>query len=99
MILTPEEVAERWRVSVRHVYRLVERRELPAMRFGRTVRLRLYDVEDFECRSISSSASVEAGPPPSMSPESASSVTSLRQRAREMRRESTRHTPPGSPAP
>jgi len=80
-VMTPDEVAERWRVSVRHV----ERRELHALRFGRTVRLRLCDVEDFECRSISSSVSVADGPSQNTREPSASPGGSLRQLKREKR--------------
>ena len=38
-VLTCAEVAERLRISKKSVYRLVRRGELPALRFGRAIRI------------------------------------------------------------
>ena len=49
--LTPRQVAERWQCSERKVRYMVERGVLPAFNLdGKLLRLRLADVEEFECR-------------------------------------------------
>lgn len=45
--LTAEEVADQLRVSTMTVYRLIERRELPAVRVGRQVRVAATDLDEF----------------------------------------------------
>ena len=48
--LTPRQVAERWQCSERKVRYMVERGVLPAFNLdGKLLRLRLADVEEFEC--------------------------------------------------
>jgi excisionase family DNA binding protein len=46
-LLTVSEVAQALRVSNMTVYRLVSAGELPALRVGRSVRLRVADVESY----------------------------------------------------
>ncbi len=47
MLLTVREVAERLAVSRRHVWRLISANELPSIKFGRTTRVRVQDLEEF----------------------------------------------------
>jgi excisionase family DNA binding protein len=47
-LLTAEEVAERWQVSAKLVYRLAATGDVPAVRLGRCVRFRPDAVEAFE---------------------------------------------------
>lgn len=50
--LTPAQVAERWQCSERKVRYMIERGALPAFNLdGKLLRLRLEDVEAFECRT------------------------------------------------
>ena len=44
-VLTCAEVAERLRISQKTVYRLVRRGELPALRFGRAIRIPVAGLE------------------------------------------------------
>lgn len=56
-LLTIEEVAEFLRVSKTSVYRLVERRELPFCRVGRTLRFTRTDLESYlAARRVGSAA-------------------------------------------
>jgi len=56
-LLTIEEVAECLRVSKTSVYRLVERRELPFCRVGRTLRFSRKDLENYlAARRVGSAA-------------------------------------------
>ncbi|MEA3214495.1 MAG: hypothetical protein QOJ19_651 [Acidimicrobiia bacterium] len=48
--LTVAEVAEQLRVSTMTVYRLIKSGELPAVRIGRSYRLRPVDVDQFLAR-------------------------------------------------
>jgi excisionase family DNA binding protein len=47
-LLTAEELAERWQVSVDQVYRLAKAGRAPAVKLGRYYRFRLDAVEQFE---------------------------------------------------
>lgn len=47
-LLTAENLAARWQVPSRHVYRLARENKLPVVRIGRYRRFRLADVEAFE---------------------------------------------------
>lgn len=47
---TPEEVAERWRVSEKTVQRLIRAGKLSHVRIGRQVRLRPSDVQKYESK-------------------------------------------------
>ena len=59
-LLTIEEVAEFFRVSKTSVYRLVERRELPFCRVGRSLRFSRKDLRAYlEARRVGSTASHE----------------------------------------
>lgn len=51
--MTPEQVAERWQCSARHVRNLINERRLPAFRLGGKLwRIRGEDVREFEqCQS------------------------------------------------
>jgi excisionase family DNA binding protein len=48
MLLTAEQVAERWQVPLSQVYRLSRAGRLPAVRLGRYVRYQLSAIEEFE---------------------------------------------------
>lgn len=50
-LLTVEEVADRLKVSKMTVYRLIESRELPALRIGRSYRVAATDLDAFLSRS------------------------------------------------
>jgi excisionase family DNA binding protein len=52
-LLTADELAERWRVPVGHVYRLAREGRIPAVRLGRYVRFHPDAVERFELGSHS----------------------------------------------
>ena len=57
-VLRPVAVAERWDVTTAHITNLVRCGKLPAMRIGRSLRIRLSDVEAFEkAHTVGSSAS------------------------------------------
>lgn len=85
-VLTPEDVAERWQCSPQQVRKLLGAGKLAGFRLGGKLwRVRIEDVEEFECVNTSSSASVVAGPLQSMSKESASAVSSLARVMRERR--------------
>lgn len=60
--LTPRQVAERWQCSERKVRYMVEHGVLPAFNLdGKLLRLRLADVEEFECggsRDLTESAAL-----------------------------------------
>ncbi len=46
-LLTVSEVAQTLRISVKGVYRLVERRDVPVIRVARQLRFRRSDLEDY----------------------------------------------------
>lgn len=48
--LSVAQLADTWGVSRQHVYNLIERGELQAVRIGALVRIRPEDVEAYECR-------------------------------------------------
>ncbi len=47
-LLTPEELAERWRVPKSHCYRLAREGKVPCVRLGKYVRFQLEAIERFE---------------------------------------------------
>ena len=47
-LLTPEEVALRWRITTRTVREMVRTRRLPGLHLGRVVRIRADDIERME---------------------------------------------------
>jgi excisionase family DNA binding protein len=47
MLITVREVAERLAVSRRHVWRIISQGELPAIKFGKSTRVRVMDLEQF----------------------------------------------------
>src|SRR5262245_43021765 len=49
-LLTPEDLAARWKVSTRHLRRMVNRGELPAVELGHVVRFHPDDVAAVEAR-------------------------------------------------
>lgn len=49
-LLSPQDVAQRWRVQKAHVYRLVRDGRLECVRLGRYVRFRVDALEEFERR-------------------------------------------------
>ncbi len=48
--LKPIDAARRLGIPTREVYRLIDRAELPAYKFGRVIRLRAADVEEYRGR-------------------------------------------------
>ena len=48
VLLTADDLAVRWRISVAHVYRLTRERALPVVRLGRYYRYRLSTIEAWE---------------------------------------------------
>lgn len=50
MVYTAEELAERWRVTLPTVYKLINEGKLKAFRIMRSVRVKEEDVEEFENR-------------------------------------------------
>lgn len=51
-VFTPSKLAERWECSERHVRNLISSGELPSFRLGgKLLRIRIEDVERFECQS------------------------------------------------
>lgn len=51
-VFTPAMLADRWACSERHVRNMIDRGELPAFRLGdKLLRIRLSDVERFECQN------------------------------------------------
>jgi excisionase family DNA binding protein len=57
---TPETLALRWDCSAETVRQMVRDGRLPAFRVGRMMRIAAKAVEDFECRTIESGASMAA---------------------------------------
>lgn len=50
-VFTPAMIAERWACSERHVRNMIDRGELRAFRLGGKLwRVRIADIEDYECR-------------------------------------------------
>lgn len=49
--LSTQEAARRLGITPRTLYRFIDHGELPAYRFGRVIRLRSHEVEDFITRS------------------------------------------------
>jgi excisionase family DNA binding protein len=50
--LSVAQVAATWQCSPKHVYNLINRGELRAIKLGELVRLRPEDVEAYECRDL-----------------------------------------------
>lgn len=50
--LSVAQVASLWQCSPKHVYNLIDRGELRAIKLGNLVRLRAEDVEAYECRDL-----------------------------------------------
>jgi excisionase family DNA binding protein len=48
VLLTAEQLAERWQVPAAHVYRLARRDEIPVVRLGRYYRFSPEDITAFE---------------------------------------------------
>lgn len=49
-----KELAQRWQCSEMHIYRLVDREELAAVKIGKLLRFKLEDIEAFENTSKTS---------------------------------------------
>ncbi|MDP2712434.1 MAG: helix-turn-helix domain-containing protein [Solirubrobacteraceae bacterium] len=49
-LLTADDLAARWSVTVKQVYRLAREGDLPAVKVGRYYRFRLSSVQDWEAR-------------------------------------------------
>ncbi|MGA9271954.1 MAG: helix-turn-helix domain-containing protein [Candidatus Cybelea sp.] len=46
--MSASELARRWNISLAHAYRMLERGDLPSVRFGATVRTPIAAVEAYE---------------------------------------------------
>jgi putative molybdopterin biosynthesis protein len=51
-VLTADDLAARWGRSRYSIYEMVKRRELPALKIGRSVRFRLVDIEKWEAKRV-----------------------------------------------
>lgn len=60
-LMTPDEVAELFRISKASVYRWAERGLLPAVKVGRTVRFNRQDVEQLIKTAVPNGLSSKAG--------------------------------------
>ncbi len=60
-LMTPDEVAELFRISKASVYRWAERGLLPAVKVGRTVRFNRQDVEQLIKTAVPNGLSQKAG--------------------------------------
>jgi excisionase family DNA binding protein len=59
---TPTEVANRWKVSERHIRRMIRDGQLKAFRLGgKLLRITEAAVEELECRGVASSSTGECG--------------------------------------
>lgn len=87
LVMTPEQVAARWECSPSTVRREVATGRLPAFRLGgKLLRIKLSDVEQYECQNSSSNDFAEDGPLPSTKPDAASVVEALTRVMRRKRR-------------
>lgn len=78
-VLTPDDIAARWNCSPAHVRRLIQRGELPSFRIGgKFIRVRLDEVEKYECPNTNCSDSAMDGPPVSTMGGSASAVENFK---------------------
>ena len=90
LVMTPEQVAIRWQCSPSHVRREIAAARLPAFRLGgKLLRIKLSDVEAYECQNSSCNDSEADGPSPSTSPELASVVIGLKRAMQRKRRENS----------
>src|SRR5260221_13583173 len=63
--LSTAEIAERWGCSSQHVRNLIAKGALPSRQFGAIFRVRLSDLEDYECASVCTAVSGRpSGPKP-----------------------------------
>lgn len=98
-VYTPAQIADRWQCSERHVRNMVASGELPSFRLGeKLLRIRVADVEAFECRIGGSPASEANTASPSMT-ESAADVIDLAQATKQRRPASPRLDTPNSLGP
>jgi excisionase family DNA binding protein len=89
--LTPRQVAERWQCSERKVRYMVESGALPGFNLdGKLLRLRLEDVEAFECRTGGSRDLMENAALPGTTPAESGDVIDLAQATRKRRPASPR---------
>ena len=63
-LLTPEELAQRWRIKPRTVREMIRTRRLPGLYLGRIVRISLRDVERLERSGQFSWSILTQGPEP-----------------------------------
>ncbi len=63
VLLTPNEIAATLKISKGLAYRLIAMHKLPAIRFGRTVRVKQQDLDDFILRNTSGADSKDSTAP------------------------------------
>lgn len=84
--LTPAQVAEMWQCSESHIRKMIARGELPAFRLaGKLLRIRLDDVEAFECQNGGSPDSEANTASPGMTMPASADVIALEQQIRKRR--------------
>ncbi|NMG42005.1 helix-turn-helix domain-containing protein [Chelativorans sp. ZYF759] len=75
--MTPSAIAERWSCSERHVRNLIKSGELPSFRLGmKLIRVRISDLEAFECRNGVSLVCAESSVSPGQTGTSADATAS-----------------------
>lgn len=85
-IFTPATLAQRWMCSERHVRNLVTSGELPSFRVGgKLLRIKLEDVERYECQSGESQGSEENSASLGTSPMVSADVIDLEHQTRRRR--------------
>jgi excisionase family DNA binding protein len=94
IVFTPATLAEYWSCSEQHVRNMVARGELRALRLGgKLIRIRMADVEEYECRNGELRGSGEGSRSHSSATESATDIRSelmTRSSLRELRQRSSR---------
>lgn len=48
VLLTPQQLADRWQISYKHVWRLSREGKIPSIRLGKYYRYSLAAIEEFE---------------------------------------------------
>lgn len=91
-VLTPAEVAERWKCSEHHVRKLIAKGELRSFKLGeRLLRVKSEWAEEFECRTTQSAGSEENSSLSGMTPTDGT-VTSLAPETRAKLRDLRHHS-------
>lgn len=80
-ILTPSELADRWKCSEQHIRNMIDRGQLPSFKIGdKLLRIQRKHVEAFECQSGELPNSEENSASPGKTSEDSGDVIDLEQR-------------------